>query len=552
MKEFSKNLSRVFFTIWIVAASFCQAVSQDRDDETKLIVGVVVDQMRQEYLTRFYDKFGDEGFKKLLEEGFEMQNAHYNYVPTATGPGHASIYTGTTPAFHGIVSNNWYDRDLKKSIYCVYDSTERTVGSKTKAGMASPQNLLSTTITDELKLFSQFESKVISVAIKDRSAILPAGHKPDGAFWFDAESGNFVTSTYYMDELPGWLRVFNNRKLPKTYLNQQWTTVFPIDQYTESTRNDDKYVISLSENGRFPYDLKKISIEREDKGYEVIPFTPFGNDLTLEVAKAAIDGEGLGKNDKLDFLAVSFSSTDIIGHSYGPEAVEIEDTYIRLDKNIAELISYLDEKVGKDKYVMFLTADHAGADNPQFLMDRNFPAGFFHKDKAFDQINGFLTSKYGEAEWVEDIDYFQVYLNQDLIAKRELSLRLVRQQVADFLLENDEILLSYSGYLLGESDYNSGGGLGFMVRGYMAQESGDVLFGLKSGWLDWFSKKGTTHGTFYTYDTHVPIIFYGNVPKGKSVRRCEITDIATTLSLMMGIKFPSAATGESIVELFDD
>ncbi|HEY5823458.1 MAG TPA: alkaline phosphatase family protein, partial [Cyclobacteriaceae bacterium] len=338
-------------------------------DRPKLVVGIVVDQMRQEYLYRFDSKFGKGGFKRIIGDGFMLKNAHYNYVPTETGPGHASVYTGTTPAIHGIVANEWYDRALKKEVNCVSDDKQKTIGSESKAGEISPWRNLATTITDELELATQRRAKVIGISIKDRGAVLPAGHIPDGAYWYDPLNGNFITSTYYKAALPVWVDEFNKLKLPFKYLNQEWKTLLPIDQYKESGIDDSPYEGKFKgkERATFPYNLKEL--RTTNSPYDLVTVTPFGNDLLAEFATAALEGEELGKDDITDFLAISFSSTDKIGHFMGPNAVEVEDTYLRLDRTLEDLLNTLDSKVGKGNYTVFLTADHGVAEVPQYMTD---------------------------------------------------------------------------------------------------------------------------------------------------------------------------------------
>ena len=356
-----------------------------QQDKPKLIVGVVIDQMRAEYLYRFQDNYAENGFKRLLREGFNVKNTHYNYIPTATGPGHTSIYTGTTPVNHGIVSNDWYNRELGRSIYCAEDSTVFLVDhlgvqkdEKFKNFSRSPKNNLTTTITDELKLFTNQRSKVIGVSLKDRGAIFPSGHLANAAYWYNPNNGHFVTSSYYMNKLPQWLIKFNNKKKSDSLLNQTWKTLLPIEKYIHSEIDDSSFEKKFKgkQLSIFPYDLK--TLRKENGNYKLITHVPQGNTLLTELVKATIKGENLGRNETTDFLTISYSSTDYVGHNFGIRSKELEDTYIRMDREIALLLKDLDTEVGKDNYILFLTADHAVSDNPPFLKSKRLPGNFYN------------------------------------------------------------------------------------------------------------------------------------------------------------------------------
>lgn len=520
----------------------------------RLVVGIVVDQMRQEYLYRFESKFSPQGFKRLMGEGFMLRNAHYNYIPTETGPGHASVYTGTTPAVHGIIANDWYDKGIRKAVNCVGDANQKPVGTAT-GGAVSPQRLSVTTITDELEIFTQRRAKVIGISLKDRGAVLPAGHNPDGAYWFDAMSGNFITSTYYKAALPVWVDQFNARKLPEKYITQEWTTALPVDQYKESGPDDSPYETRLrgKERSTFPYklaDLRKLNGE-----YELVLSTPFGNDLVAEMAKAALEGEELGKDAVPDFLAISFSSTDRIGHAMGPNSVEIEDTYVRLDRQLADLLTALDEKVGKNEYTVFLTADHGVADVPQYMKDLKMPGGYFRPSYVEVGLNEFLATYFPGKKIVESVSTDQVYLNHAAFGTEPRSagvdLMIATQLIEQYLLNTEGVAQVFTRSAIQQSAFQESGMKGNVVRGFHPKRSGDLMFVLESGWLAWGGVTGSTHGSGYTYDTHVPIVFYGaGIKPGTSVVPYEITDIAPTLAMLMQIRLPSGATGKPVMELF--
>ena len=523
----------------------------------QLVVGIVVDQMRQEYLYRFESKFREGGFKRLMDGGFMLENVHYNYVPTYTGPGHASIYTGTTPAIHGVIGNDWYDKQLKKIVNCVEDPNQKAVGSVDGNGDVSPSRMLSSTITDELKLASQKKSKVVGISFKDRGAVLPAGHHPDGAYWYDGLTGRFITSTYYRMGLPAWLESFNNLNLADKYLSQEWKTVLPVAQYVESGPDDSPYEAKLRgmDKSGFPYNLKEL--RRQNGDFELLAATPFGDDLLTEMAKAVIDGEALGKDEITDFLAISFSSPDIIGHRTGPNSVEIEDTYIRLDKNLEDLFKKLDKEVGQGRYLIFLTADHAVADNPQYLKDNSIPADYFRIANVEAGLSDFLEKYFPGKKVIEKISNDQLYLNQELFngdpRTSGIDLLIATELITKYLQDTPGVAQVYSESNLRQGDFNEGGTKGMMIRGFHHKRSGDISVVLEPGWIaSQGGLTGTTHGSAYTYDTHVPLLFYGTgIKKGSSSQYHPITDIAPTLSILLKIKFPSGCTGQPISELAD-
>jgi predicted AlkP superfamily pyrophosphatase or phosphodiesterase len=546
----------VLFLIPLVFGGRLQA-QQKESAAPKLVVGIVVDQMRQEYLYRYNSRFGDGGFKRLMNDGFMLRNAHYNYVPTVTAPGHASVYTGTTPAIHGIISNDWYDKIQRRFVYCVTDPNYKVVGSTDGKGDASPWRLLSSTITDELKLATQKRSKVIGISLKDRGAILPAGHLANAAYWFDSKSGRFITSTFYMAHLPEWLEKFNQQNLPDHYLDQEWKTFYPIESYSESGPDDTPYELKVGgkEKPVFPYNLKEL--RSKSGSFDLLTLTPFGNDFLTEMAKEVLAGEKLGANSETDFLAVSFSTPDIVGHATGPNSVEQEDIYIRLDKNIEDLLKNLDQRVGAGNYIVFLTADHAAADVAQYLKDSHMPAGYFSPSNMKARLNGFLQGYFPGKEVVESVDEHNVYFDHEAFQADPKSsgvqLMVATELVVNFLLAQEGIANAYSEDVIRQSQYSEEGIKGMVTRGYHPKRSGDIIFVLEPAWYSATRVQGTTHGSPYTYDTHVPIIFYGKgIKKGNSVRYHPITDIAPTLSMMLNIKLPSGCTGRPIEELFGD
>lgn len=523
-----------------------------QQDKPKLIVGIVIDQMRAEYLYRFQDNYAENGFKRLLREGFNVKNTHYNYIPTATGPGHTSIYTGTTPVNHGIVSNDWYNRELGRSIYCAEDSTVFLVDhlgvqkdKKFKNFSRSPKNNLTTTITDELKLFTNQRSKVIGVSLKDRGAIFPSGHLANAAYWYNPNNGHFVTSSYYMNKLPQWLIKFNNKKKSDSLLNQTWKTLLPIEKYIHSEIDDSSFekIFKGKQLSIFPYDLK--TLRKENGNYKLITQVPQGNTLLTELVKATLKGENLGRSETTDFLTISYSSTDYVGHDFGIRSKELEDTYVRMDREIALLLKTLDTEVGKDNYTLFLTSDHAGSDNPPFLKSKRLPGNFYNSKKIKENLNIYLSDIFGKDNYIAHIDKTQIYLSENKIVKEKI-LKASLQFLITIEGMKDVFAPELKVHSLDNSIISNE-----IKNSYNSKESGDILYHMHSGWME-ERLFGTTHSTAYTSDTHVPLLWYGwHIPKGETVKPHVITQIAPTLSFLLDIPLPNASNREPIKELFD-
>lgn len=534
------------FLPWAVTAQTSE--SAEKLARPKLVVGIVVDQMRQEYFYKYYDRYVEGGFKRLMNEGFMMKNGHYNYIPTYTGPGHASVYTGATPASHGIIANDWYVRKLGRTVYCAEDSTVSAVGGSEKAGRISPRNMLTTTITDELQFATNKRSKVVGIALKDRGAALPAGHLGD-AYWYDGSTGEFMNSTYYGESLPSWVSSFNSRKLPQKYLNQTWETLYPIHSYTQSVDDDNEFESPPigKEAPVFPYVLPELM--ENNGGLGMISGTPFGNSLTLDLAYAALEGESLGQRGDTDFLAISFSSTDYVGHAFGPSSIELEDTYLRLDQELAAFFAHLDKVIGVGEYLVFLSADHGVADVVRYMQSENVPAGSLNTRFVMTQLRGYTNEKYGSGDWIENFSNEQLFLNHQLIKEKGLDLAAMQREIADFLLRFDGIKETYTADDMKRLEYTRGR-KNLLQMGYNHKASGDVLLILDAAWLT-NSTRGTTHGTGYTYDTNVPIVFYGwNITPGFSTRYATVTDIAPTLAMLLHTRLPNGATGQPIGEIF--
>jgi predicted AlkP superfamily pyrophosphatase or phosphodiesterase len=519
-------------------------------EQPKLIVGIVVDQMRFDYINRYWDDYSEGGFKRLVREGYNCTNTHYNYIPTYTGPGHASIYTGATPSSHGIIANSWFDKTTEEYSYCVSDVTMNTIGAENSSGKMSPSKMLNTTFGDELRLFTMNRSKVIGVALKDRSAVLPAGHMGDFAFWLDSETGDFVSSSYYGLRLPKWAQKFNKKDLCEEYLSQKWELLLDAKSYDESLVDNSVYegAFEGEKYPKFPHDLP-VLLEQNGKG--LIKSTPFGNSLTTDMAIAAIEGERLGVDEYTDVLAVSFSSTDYVGHQFGADSREIQDTYLRLDRDLERFLNYLDAKVGKENVLVFLTADHGAVRTPAYLKDRNVPAGYFDAEEPIRELKQFLQNIYGFGEWVNTYGNAQIFLNRELIFEKYLSLEEVQQQAADFMLRYEGVQNAVTARSLERTEFNQGA-IASLQKGYNQKRSGDVLLILDPAWIE-YSHTGTTHGSGYTYDQHVPLVWYGwKVQQGATADKIAITEIASTISCLLGISFPNGSNAEVIKLLLNE
>jgi len=514
----------------------------------KLVVGLVVDQMRWDYLYRYYDRYQSGGFKRLLNEGFTCENTNIDYIPTVTAAGHTCIYTGSVPAIHGIAGNDFIIQATGKSMYCTDDSTVRAVGSTSKAGQMSPRKLLVTTVTDELRLATNFRSKVIGIALKDRGGILPAGHSANAAYWFDDASGNWISSTYYMTELPAWAKKFNDQKIPEKYLKQDWNPLYPINTYLQSAPdNSARYEGKFAGTTTPTLPVKTSELYNGRMG--MIRSTPFGNTMTLDLAKAAIEGEQLGKNTVTDFLAVSLSSTDYVGHQFGPNSVEVEDTYLRLDKDLASFFSYLDATVGKDNYSVFLTADHGAAHNTNFLKDHNIPAGLWDDAATAKEMNAMLEDKYKVKNLVISMDNYQVNFSNAAIKKEGLNEDALKLDCIQYLQKQPAIAFAVD--MQKAQTANLPEELrSRIINGYNAEHSGVIQIILKPGWFSGHGTTGTTHGTWNPYDTHIPLVFMGwGIKHGSLTRQTHMTDIAPTVASLLHIQAPNGNIGKTISEV---
>jgi predicted AlkP superfamily pyrophosphatase or phosphodiesterase len=514
----------------------------------KLLVGILVDQMRPDYITRFRDQFGPDGFNRLLREGFECRNTHYNYLPTVTGPGHASVYTGTTPRYHGIVGNSWYDRRLRHDVYCTDDTTVQLVGTAKGMGV-SARNQLSTTLGDELKMTYGGRSRVLALSLKDRASALPAGHMADGAFWFDTTTGDFISSTYYLPALPAWVQSFNAQKKADGYRQHTWTPLRGPEAYRNSLPDSNRYerIFTGKTAATFPYDLARLA-PQNPPAYESLYTSPFGDNLLTDLALAALNSTDLGRDDVPDLLAISYSSPDAVGHTFGPQSKEENDLYLRLDLELARLLHALDKTVGKGNYTIFLTADHGASEVTRYLADHQLPVGTFDRRGTYQAATVYLATQFGPGQWLEKEINNSYHLNRPLLAHHKIELARAQQVLAEFLRDQPGITQVNTTTQLLNGGYTTGPEAR-LLAGLYYPRFGDVRYELLPGWTGDIGV-GASHGSGYAYDTHVPLLWFGaGIAPGVSFAPHTITDIAPTAAMLLHSKLPSACTGQPIVEV---
>ena len=537
-----------FLLVFAFTCNFLFAQTPKQVQRPKLIVGIVVDQMRWDYLYRYYDRYGDGGFKRLLNDGFSCENTFINYLPSYTAVGHSVIFTGSIPAIDGIVGNDWIDQISGKNWYCTEDTSVQTVGTTGNSGQMSPHNLLVSTITDELRLATNFQSRVIGVSLKDRASILPAGHTANGAFWFDDASARFITSTYYMQDLPDWAKKFNAADEPKKLVANGWNTLYPINTYSQSTADNATWEGKFKgENAPvFPHDMK--NIYQDDHGS--IRSTPYGNTLTLDFAKAAVNGYNLGKGKATDFLTINCASTDYVGHKYGPNSIEVEDTYLRLDKDFAAFFQFLDQKVGKGNYLVFLTADHGAAHAIGFMKEHHIPADFLISKKITEPLNELLNKQFGVENLVSS--YINYHFSFDLkkISDNKLDYEAVKKSAVSFLQKQPGIQFAVDIEHIGEAPIPEPIKTS-IINGYNSKRCGPVMILANPGWFGGHEGgTGTTHGNWNPYDTHIPLVFMGwGIKHGTTNRAVHMSDISPTLAALLHIQMPNGNVGEVIGEV---
>jgi predicted AlkP superfamily pyrophosphatase or phosphodiesterase len=526
-----------------------QDASRIPPEKPKIIVGIVVSQMRYDYIQRFWDKLDENGIRRIVNRGSVCKNASFNYLFSQEGVGHASISTGTTPSDHGIVGHKWYLYLQDRIEQSAEDQQHKAVGGDTDNGHFSPRNLMCTTFSDELRLSDNFRSKVFSVSLDAAPGIFSAGHTANAAYWFDQRTGNWITSTYYADTLPSWVDDFNHKRFPDIYLKEVWNPLLPVSDYTESLPDKNKYETGFKGQVTFPYELADLSeIKRNKIDYSLLEKTPFGNTFTKDFASTLVVNEKLGQDDITDVLMICFTAMENIGNLFGPNSIEIEDAFLRLDREIAHFLTFLEDYIGKENALVFLTSDHGVSQVPSYLADNKIPAGYFNQNGALSLLMSALNNTYGRGDWVKAYHAQQIYLNRLLIEDSKISLQQMQDYVAQFMLQFSGVANTITAYTLQTTNFTDGV-FKKIQNSYNQKRSGDVIINLKAGWVE--KSEGSTGGTSsYSYDSRIPLIWYGwKIGRTSITRAVDITDIAPTLATFLNITFPNSCTGKPVFEL---
>jgi predicted AlkP superfamily pyrophosphatase or phosphodiesterase len=546
-----KDMRKVFFLSAYFLFQSLLGMAQPATAEVvrpRLVVGIVVDQMRWDYLYRYYNRYSEGGFKRLLKEGFSCENAYINYLPSTTAAGHSCIYTGSVPSVSGIAGNDWTDQLTGARVYCTNDSTVSPVGvTSSSDGKMSPRNLLVSTITDELRMATNFQSRVVGVSLKDRAAILPAGHTANAAYWLDDESGYFISSTYYMNKLPLEVERYNQGKKIGQYLSKDWNTLYPIGTYLESDPDNEPYEGNLPVETApvFPHHIQAAYL----KNHTAFRTTPFGNSITLDFAKTIMDAYHLGQGSATDFLTINCASTDYVGHMFGPNSIEMEDVYLRLDLDLADFFASLDAKIGRGQYLVFLTADHGVAHAVGYSKKNRIPADFFSSKEIVDNLNQLIQEKFGIAKAIRSAQNYQINFDLGKITAAHADFEGIKKLVTDYLKMQPGVGYAVDMDRIGESPIPDEIKK-MIINGYHYKRSGQVQVIFQPGWLEIYSRTGTTHGVWNPYDTHIPLIFMGwDIHPGASAALVHMTDITPTLATLLHIQAPNGNLGTPIVDL---
>lgn len=540
-----KKLCPFILLLLLLLTPFADADNNTSDVHPKLLLMITIDQLRGYIPWQLKDRFGKGGFRYLMERGTSFRNAHYQHSNTLTAVGHATLFTGGHTAQHGITGNNWYNRYTHQSVYCVADPSHPVIGQqKRDTDGASPQNLTSSTIGDELIAASGNRSRVFSVSIKDRGAIIPAGRKGK-AFWYDPESGNFISSTYYYDDYPAWVKRWNNARKADNYISSPWALLHDVASYIHGSADDRSTERPVGALGRtFPHPASR--------NYSVLRYTPMADELTLDFVTALMREEKVGKGVNTDLLAISFSATDYIGHRYGPNSLEAEDNQLRLDQTLAKLFQMIDQLVGLKNTLVVLSSDHGGDAIPEHRTKLGIPAGRHAPDMLISEMNRVLKDHFSISEDLI-ITYLHpsIYLNTDLITTLDLEVEKVENVLAKALLKLPGIsqAVTRTALLIGELPNNP---ISQKIQNaFHPTRSGNVLLVQEQYWfLNENISVAAVHGSPYSYDTHVPIMFAGTTILPKIVNQLvSPADIAATVANLLDIPTPSGSIGQPLIEV---
>ncbi len=541
-------MRRTLFVL-IIAVTFATfgKVSAE-ENNPKVVVGIVVENMRPDYIQRFWNKFGENGFKKLYTQGAVCTNVHLIQHIQNYATGTATLFSGVNPSIHGIIDKTWFDRLKNSEVECTADDNYFTVGADTKEGNASPVNLMATTVTDNLKIFTQGKSKVFSAAINRETAIYAAGHAADAAYWFDVKSGRMISSSFYISTFPDWVRLFNSENYAEMYSYRTWTTLLPEATYTESVRDD--YLFErgyFGEFNTFPHSINKYLKRTGD--FRPFKTTPSANLMIKDFALQLFANEDIGTDENTDFVTIAFSSMDYENGSFGPASLEMEDTYLYMDKYIGELIDSTEARFGKENVLFFLVGNTSASYPVEYLKEEfHLPVNYFNVESAIALLNSFLNITYGDNQWIEHYSDLQVYLDYDLIKKNKLDINEMRDVTSSFFNHFEGVQLSLPSYQL-EQGSSTNGLLAPLYKTYTKSRSGDFMFILREGWQPSYKFKRVN----YTDQSQVPLVFYGsNIKPMKIKQKLDGTDLAPTLSELINIPIPDKCQGKTIEEVLGE
>jgi len=547
MKNILLTVLLIFSSSLIPVTTFAQYKNLTGEEKPKVVIGIVVENMRPDYIQRYWNKFLTGGFKKLYTQGAVCSNVNMTQHVQNYASGTATLFTGVNPSVHGIVDKMWYDRLKKKAVECTEDEFYMTVGADGDFGNASPVSLFSHTLTDNLKIFTRGKAKVFSAAMNRESAIFAAGHAADGAYWYDPVTGRMISSSFYVSNFPEWVRLFNAENYGEMYSFRNWTTLLPENTYEESTADD--YVLEkgyFDKWNTFPHTIKRYSKQTEN--YLPLKTTPFANKIVKDFGIKLMESESIGTDETTDFISLVFSSMDYENGSFGPQSLEMQDSYLYLDQYLAELISYAEGKFGKDKVLFFLTANTSASFPVEYLQEEfNMPVDHFFPESAIALLTSYLNITYGQEKWIEYYSDFQVYLDHDLIKEKGIDLNEMRDEASNFINQFEAVQVALPAYQL-EQGSSANGMLAPLYKSYAKNRSGDFLYSLKEGWQPKYKYKNVN----FTDQSHIPMVFYGQGIKPELIQtNYHAIDLVPTLSELLGIPVPDKSQGKTIKELMD-
>ena len=537
----------------LILFSFININAQNRaipSEKPKLVIGIIVSEMRYDYLDRYWDKFSEGGFKRILNSGSVCKSAYHDYLIAESSPGFATLVTGAYPSEHGMVSDYWYDRLRNEVKFSIDDPGVETLGGSFESGRYSPASLNYSTLSDELKISSKFSSKVISISLDPKAAVISGGHTANASYWYDDKNGNWITSSYYVDSLADWLHTFNEKKLADIYLTKTWKTLLPLEDYIESIEDENPYETGIKGQIKFPYTLEVLGrISKKEKDYSLLKQVPFGNTYTKDLAISSLVEENLGADETTDWLHLNFAAGSYLGNSYSSWSVEMEDLYLRLDKDLEHFLAFVDQQIGMENVLVYLTAENAMAHEPAYLMDQRIPSGYFNYNSAISLLKSYLNIIYGKGEWIKFYYAKQIFLNHDLIEDSKLSISEFQDRIARFMIQFEGVSNVLTSDNLMKNNYTTGA-FERIQKTYNQKRSGDVILHLTPGWVEKGLEK--EQASSYNFDTHVPLVLYGwKIGREEISREISVIDLMPTIAYFLNISRPVSMQGKIINELLN-